>query len=180
MAHYCTHVSSEEGYAGNAEREKYFPGIGKRDKRWNGSGSTSSGGSKAALKTSESSNKPAAKAPTKRVSKVSKPAASAANGSSTQANARSAKEVEDLKALVAEKEEVAQDLQLNVDALEKERDFYFGKLRDIEILCQEKEAYELDENIAGLIDTIKKIMYATDDADDEEAAADQVENDESY
>ncbi|PON67202.1 Microtubule-associated protein RP/EB [Trema orientale] len=50
------------------------------------------------------------------------------------------------------------ELKLSVDSLEKERDFYFAKLRDIEILCQSPEI----ENLA-VVGAIKKILYATDD-----------------
>ncbi|CAI0549272.1 unnamed protein product [Linum tenue] len=49
------------------------------------------------------------------------------------------------------------DLKLSVDLLEKERDFYFAKLRDIEILCQIQELEELPVAVA-----IKKILYAAD------------------
>uniref|UniRef100_A0A2N9FDZ3 Microtubule-associated protein RP/EB family member 1C n=1 Tax=Fagus sylvatica TaxID=28930 RepID=A0A2N9FDZ3_FAGSY len=50
------------------------------------------------------------------------------------------------------------ELKLSVDSLEKERDFYFAKLRDIEILCQSPEIEHL-----LVVDAIKKILYATDD-----------------
>lgn len=49
------------------------------------------------------------------------------------------------------------DLKLTVDGLEKERDFYFGKLRDIELICQENES----ENNPGL-SKIVGILYATE------------------
>ncbi|KAJ6339961.1 hypothetical protein OIU77_007832 [Salix suchowensis] len=49
------------------------------------------------------------------------------------------------------------DMKLSVDLLEKERDFYFAKLRDIEILCQTPELEDLPMAVA-----IKKILYAAD------------------
>ncbi|MCH97693.1 microtubule-associated protein RP/EB family member 1b-like [Trifolium medium] len=49
------------------------------------------------------------------------------------------------------------DLKLSVDLLEKERDFYFSKLRDIEILCQTSEVENEPVSVA-----IKKILYAAD------------------
>lgn len=48
-------------------------------------------------------------------------------------------------------------MKLTVGGLEKERDFYFGKLRDIEVLCQEAEA-EQDPVIKQII----QILYATE------------------
>ncbi|XP_052179933.1 microtubule-associated protein RP/EB family member 1A isoform X2 [Diospyros lotus] len=49
------------------------------------------------------------------------------------------------------------DLKLSVDVLENERDFYFAKLRDIEILCQTPELEQQPMAVA-----IKKILYAAD------------------
>lgn len=54
------------------------------------------------------------------------------------------------------------DFQLNIlkstiQDMEKERDFYFGKLRNIELICQEKEG-EGDPTMQKIVD----ILYATD------------------
>ncbi|XP_077096137.1 microtubule-associated protein RP/EB family member 3a isoform X1 [Siphateles boraxobius] len=70
------------------------------------------------------------------------------------------------------------ELKLTVDGLEKERDFYFSKLRDIELICQEHEP-ENNPIMSRIID----ILYATedgfappeDDEIDEQAHLDQEE-----
>lgn len=50
------------------------------------------------------------------------------------------------------------ELKLSIDSLEKERDFYFAKLRDIEILCQSHEIQD-----SNVVRAIKKILYAGED-----------------
>ncbi|XVF17618.1 hypothetical protein REPUB_Repub10bG0138800 [Reevesia pubescens] len=58
---------------------------------------------------------------------------------------------------IAAYDEQITELKLSVDSLEKERDFYFAKLRDIEVLCQTPEI----EN-SPIVAAIKRILYATD------------------
>lgn len=55
-------------------------------------------------------------------------------------------------------EEKITELKLSIDSLEKERDFYFAKLRDIEILCQTPEIEH-----SPIVAAIQKVLYATDD-----------------
>jgi len=50
------------------------------------------------------------------------------------------------------------ELKLNVEALERERDFYFGKLRDVEILLQTYGGADKE-----LVDKMFKILYATEE-----------------
>lgn len=47
-------------------------------------------------------------------------------------------------------------MKLTVEGLEKERDFYFGKLRDIELICQD------NENENPVVSRIIEILYATE------------------
>lgn len=48
-------------------------------------------------------------------------------------------------------------LKITVEDLEKERDFYFGKLRNIELICQENE-----QDNDPVMQRIVEILYATD------------------
>jgi RP/EB family microtubule-associated protein len=56
---------------------------------------------------------------------------------------------------VKEAEEENMELKLSVDGLERERDFYFGKLRDIEIMCQ---APAEDQSKEDFVAQITKIL----------------------
>jgi RP/EB family microtubule-associated protein len=49
------------------------------------------------------------------------------------------------------------ELKLKVETAERERDFYFEKLRDIEILCQAPELQEIPA-----VRIVERILYAAD------------------
>jgi microtubule-associated protein, RP/EB family len=61
-----------------------------------------------------------------------------------------------------------------IAGLEKERDFYFSKLRDIELLLQTaiEQDPELDKDENGLIKNIQTILYSTEDGFEIPAEAD--------
>merc|ERR1719300_571059 len=61
------------------------------------------------------------------------PGARATNGTGGGAGAAAQAQIEDLNNQMVE-------MKLTVEGLEKERDFYFGKLRDVEVLCQDNES----------------------------------------
>jgi microtubule-associated protein, RP/EB family len=64
-----------------------------------------------------------------------------------------------------------------IAGLEKERDFYFSKLRDIELLLQTavEENPELEKAEDGLIKEIQTILYSTEDGFEIPAEAEIVE-----
>jgi len=70
-------------------------------------------------------------------------------------------------------EEENSSMKLMVDGLEKERDFYFHKLRDVELLLQQSDQNDETAGMTGaeLSDMIFKILYATDEDEAGEDAA---------
>lgn len=77
---------------------------------------------------------------------------STAGGAVGGVNAGASAKVQALEAQVT-------DLTDQLSGLERERDFYYNKLRDIELLCQE---YEAKEDKAPALEHILEILYATE------------------
>ncbi|XP_008808054.2 microtubule-associated protein RP/EB family member 1B-like [Phoenix dactylifera] len=91
------------------------------------------------------------------------------DGGSKQGKVCATSSAEDSAAQVQELSEKIAELKLSVDNMEKERDFYFAKLRDIEILCQRPELEHLPMTKA-----IRKILYAADAKDSPLAEAQEL------
>lgn len=73
-------------------------------------------------------------------------------------------------------------LKETVQGLERERDFYFSKLRDIELLVQQacEEDPEIEKQEDGLIKHIQTILYSTEDGFEIPAEADGLDDQETF
>lgn len=93
-------------------------------------------------------------------SPIAKPGSTSSRPSSAKkaAPSSSVKSDKDLESQVAHLNEQVHSLKIALDGVEKERDFYFGKLREIELLCQE-HGQEGDDLVQRLMD----VLYATDE-----------------
>eukprot|EP00088_Acartia_fossae_P025456 TRINITY_DN2628_c0_g1_i12.p1 TRINITY_DN2628_c0_g1~~TRINITY_DN2628_c0_g1_i12.p1 ORF type:complete len:282 (+),score=99.40 TRINITY_DN2628_c0_g1_i12:71-916(+) len=120
--------------------------------------------SRAAPKPAGSSGMPK-RAPTARTStSASRPAARPPMGSGGGGGARAQNGGglnADLQAQVEDLNTQVMDMKLTIEGLEKERDFYFGKLRDVEVLCQENETVEGIES--EMIKKVLDILYETEE-----------------
>lgn len=73
-------------------------------------------------------------------------------------------------------------LKETVVGLERERDFYFSKLRDIELLIQQavEEDPELEKQEDGLIKHIQTILYSTEDGFEIPAEGEGLDDQETF
>jgi len=168
LKHYYSNVAVAEDYDGFAEREGRNPNLHKKHKKWNpcdGAPPPAATRRHASVVDKKPAAKAAAKAPMGE-NKATRPASRAASAPVNEEMVAKLKAAEET---IAQQKEELSELNLNVDALTKERDFYFGKLRDVEIMIQEKEGEEgVEENVVTSYESIKAILYATDDAAEEE------------
>ncbi|KAG7356293.1 calponin homology domain containing protein [Nitzschia inconspicua] len=111
--------------------------------------------------TTTRTNSPTKMAPLKNNTENNKSVASKAThlASSAQADAQLLKKNSELENRVRE-------LETSVADIEKERDFYFGKLRNVELMLQVKQdkCFE-DCELESVVDSIFKVLYATADED---------------
>lgn len=73
-------------------------------------------------------------------------------------------------------------LKETVTGLERERDFYFSKLRDIELLIQQavEEDPELEKQEDGLIKHIQSILYSTEEGFEIPAEGEGLDDQETF
>jgi len=108
---------------------------------------------------------PQTKAPAKPTTQAAKVAPKAAPAKTTTA-ATTAAVTADKTAEIEELNSKLSKLRDTIQGLEKERNFYFGKLRSIEVLCQQDETKDAETKAQVL-----KILYQTDSEEEFQAPA---------
>lgn len=83
-------------------------------------------------------------------------------------------EIEDLTAKLASAEEASHELQSILDGVSSERDYYFGKLREVEIFCATNEAHmPADMTAQQFLKSVQAILYAGSDEEKVETSPGQ-------
>ncbi|KAL6642874.1 hypothetical protein ACP70R_021055 [Stipagrostis hirtigluma subsp. patula] len=118
---------------------------------------SSKGGKETNRRTSVPSQASAKPASASQKAQASSHGAKRANGHAANVPQRTAKPPTPTNSGGPSHDEQITELKLLVDSLEKERDFYFSKLRDIEIVCQNPEIEHVPVN------AIHSILYASED-----------------
>ena len=146
--------------------DQYFPGIDydpvARRKASGGAPTTGAAGapvSASSLRTSTAGHRPAAGTGARRPAAASNTAATRAPRTSGAAGAGGAAQT---AALTQENNQ----LKETVEGLERERDFYFNKLRDIELLLQQEVEAKPEieqEGEQGSVGKIQAILYSTEE-----------------
>ncbi|CAN0236281.1 unnamed protein product [Ascophyllum nodosum] len=131
-------------------------------------GTYSSSSTKASTKTNPGTTSGAGTGGVSSSSSSRAPASSIARARA--APARPAEPDPQLLAKVEELTQEREELIASVAAVEKERDFYFDKLRDVELLMQN---HEQDSGESELTKNAFKILYATDDDQGQHHAEDE-------
>jgi len=91
-------------------------------------------------------------------------------------------EFEELRLKSADQAQEIDELKSTLDGLERERDYYFRKLRNVEILCETLQAKMSDTvDAEGIIKEVQGILYAENDEDDAQNDLEPIQGlDEAY
>lgn len=137
-------------------------------------GEAADAGKKPAAMVGRSGQRPATTAATAAQGKSSRPAA--ATGGGYPAEEVQSAESNTLQNKLASQQEELLELKAFLECLERERDYYFRKLRDVEILCTTLQA-KMPEDLTAekMVTDVLGILYSETDEAEAEAAPQQLQ-----
>lgn len=81
-----------------------------------------------------------------------------------------------MKGQLEEQKEEILELRANLDGLERERDYYFRKLREVEILCLTlKSSMDAELKAEKVVEDVQGILYAENEVDDGQVDEGQID-----